>query len=291
MGGLSFFDATKRSSPAGDARHARGQSLLLSLQAGNPASFFVQITVKTNFGAVQALLSNSEKQARFAAAVALTKTAKIAEGDVKESMRRVFDRPTRWAINATRVIPATKQTLRSQVWLKDRRGQPQGKDANFLFPQVFGGPRGRKAYETRLLRVGWLRSNEFTVPAKDLALDEYGNVPTGLIRSILSQAKAADGLGYSSNKTQSRRSKATVQKVGTFFVSRGRSTGNALPRGIYQRIRLGSGWGTRLIFAIVEGKPRYRPLLPFADVVRKSVDKNFSSQFDIAYRAAIATAR
>lgn len=251
----------------------------------------MRISVTTNFGAVTAQLRDADKQTRFAAAVALTKTAKIAEQEVKQTIAQVFDRPTRWAINATRVASATPRNLQARVWLKDRRGLPQGKDYNFLFPQIFGGPRGRKAYETRLLRVGWLRSNEFTVPAKDLPLDEFGNVPASLIRSILSQAKAAGGLGYSSDATTSRRSKRTVQKVGTFFVSRGQSTGNPLPRGIYQRVRLGSGWGTRLIFAIVQGKPNYKPQLPFERVVRQSVQANWAAEFDKAYQTAISTAR
>lgn len=249
------------------------------------------VSVQVNFGRVQALIGGADKQLRFAAAVALTKTAKIAEGDVKREMQQVFDRPTRWALNATRIVPATKQRLVAQVWLKDRRGLPQGKDSNFLYPQVFGGPRGRKAYETRLLSVGWLRSNEFTVPAKDLALDGNGNVPVGVIRSMLSQAKAAGGLGYDSNASNSKRSKRTMQRAGTYFVSRGKSTGNPLPRGIYQRVRLGSGWGTRLVLLIVQGKPMFKQRLRLGQIADRAVDRYFQKKFDAAYALALRTAR
>jgi hypothetical protein len=251
----------------------------------------LQINVRADFGRVQAILNNAAKQVRFSTAVALTKTAKLAETEVKAEMVRVFDRPTRWAINATRVVPATKQRLVAQVWLKDRRGLPQGKDSNFLFPQVFGGPRGRKAYETRLMQVGWLRSNEFTVPAKDLALDGNGNVPVGVIRSILSQAKAAGGLGYDSNASNSKRSKRTVQRAGTYFVSRGKSTGNPLPRGIYQRVKTGFGWGTRLVLLIVQRKPKYRQRLRLGKVADETIKRYFQREFDKAYAVALRTAR
>jgi hypothetical protein len=251
----------------------------------------IGVKVEANFGRLQALLTNAEKQVRFATAVALTKTAKIAEGDVTQAMQQVFDRPTRWALRATRVIPATKQRLIAQLWLKDRRGLPQGKDSNFLVPQVFGGPRGRKAYETRLMQVGWLRSNEFTVPSRDLPLDSNGNVPVGVIRSILSQAKAAGGLGFNSNASNSQRSRRTVQRAGTYFVSRGQSTGNPLPRGIYQRVRMGSGWGTRLVLLIVQGKPMFKQRLRLGQIADRAVDRHFQQQFDQAYANALRTAR
>lgn len=251
------------------------------------------ITIKVDISSALASLRQQHKQVRFAAAVALTRVAKQAESEVRSEMAQVFDRPTPWALGATRVIPATPQRLLSQVWLKDRRGQPQRKDSNFLFPEVFGGTRGRKAFETRLLQVGWLRSNEFVVPAKGLPLDAHGNVPVGLIRSILSQAGAAggEGQGYTSNKTQSARSRRTVARRGTFFVSRGQSTGNPLPRGIYQRLRMGSGWATRMIFAIVVGRPRYRPRLRLGQIGDRVVRRDFQREFDRALAQTLATAR
>jgi hypothetical protein len=271
--------------PAPRKRRVSSQGSLLH-RAGvivGPVSFMFNIRVKADFTGVRAFLANADKRVKDSTAIALTKTAQDAQAMVKVEMQRVFHEPTRYTLNATRLIPATRQRLISQVWLKDRRGQPQGKDTNFLFPEVFGGTRGRKAFETRLLRAGWLRSNEFVVPAKDYPLDANGNMPAGIIRSILSQAKAAGGLGYSSNATSSARSKRTVAKRGTYFVSRGESTGSPLPRGIYQRLRLGSGWATRMVFKIVVGKPRYRPRLRLIDINEKAA-RNFQRHFDEAWQ-------
>lgn len=229
-----------------------------------------------------------DKQIRYATAVALTRTAQQAQSEVRTTMTRVFDKPTPYALNATRVKPANKATLKAEVLLKDKHGDPQSKDVNFLYPEVFGTPRGRKAFETRLMRAGWLRSNEFTVPATDMPRDAFGNIPTGMIRSILSQAGAAGGLGYSSNKTGSQRSKRTVAKRGTFFVPDPKSR---MPRGIYQRIQLGSGWATRMVFKIVVGKPSYRPRLRLAEIVDRVVRRDFQREFARAYREAEASAR
>jgi hypothetical protein len=249
----------------------------------------MKLRVTANITNVQKYLGRlGDKQIRYATAVALTRTAKQAQSEVRTTMTRVFDRPTPYALNATRVKPATKATLQAEVLLKDKHGDPQSKDVNFLYPEVFGTPRGRKAFETRLMRVGWLRSNEFVVPATDLPLDPFGNVPTGMLRSILSQAGAAGGPGYSSNKSSSLRSKRTVAKRGTFFVPDPKSS---LPRGIYQRRASGFGTLTRMIFKIVVGKPRYRPRLRLTEIVNRVVRRDFQREFARAYREAEATAR
>lgn len=253
-------------------------------------SFTIKLSVKADGPAK--LARDLPRQVAFANALALTRTAQIAEKAIKQEMHKRFDRPTRWTLGSTRVIPATKQRQIAQVWLKDRRGQPQGKDSNTLYTQVFGGRRGRKAYETALLKAGALCSNEFTVPAQGLPLDPHGNVPIGMIKQILSQLKAAEPYsGSTQNKTDSKRSKRTVRKAGTFFVSHGKSTGNPLPRGIYQRRRLGSGWATRLVLAIVVGRPRYQIRLPLNDIGQQVADQVYDREFETAMEQAIATAR
>lgn len=273
----------------------------------------ITVSVGDDFKQAMRFMEGAQKQIKYAAAVALTRVAKQAESEVRVEMTKVFDRPTRYALEATRVIPATPARLTSQVWLKDRTGAPQGKDSNFLYPEVFGTPRGRKAFETALMRVGWLRSNEFLVPATGLPLDAFGNVPSGVIRSILSQAKAAGGrgLGYSSNKSDSARSKATVRKRGSYFVA---DQADGLPRGIFQRINFATGskrvkyttakdkqrtktqltYGAnaiRMVFKIVVGKPNYRPRLRLFDIGQRVAARDFRREFDLAYQQALATAR
>lgn len=265
----------------------------------------VTLRVTSDFSKVDRLLKTMPAAARKAAAQALNKVATQTQSEIRIEMTRVFNKPTPYALNATRVSFASANNLYAKVWLKNRAGDPQQEDTNYLYPEVFGTQRGRKAFETRLMRVGWIRSNEFLVPANGLALDSYGNVPTGTIRSILSQAGAAGGLGYSSNATSSTRSKATVAKRGTYFVPEPKS---GLPRGIYQRINFQTGtkkiatglvtktgkqrtktvatYGSsaiRMIFKIVVGKPRYQSRLKMHDIGRRVLARDFEAEFDKAF--------
>lgn len=230
----------------------------------------------------------SERRQRATIATALTRTAKIAQGEIASEIRRVFDRPTQWALNATYLRIASADKLHAMVWLKDRHGAAQSQDTHYLYPQVFGVQRGRKAYETRLLRAGVLRSNEFTVPAKGMTLDGHGNLPVGVIRSMLSQLGAASGPGYSSSKTKSKRSQRTVAKAGVYFVPR---PGGGLPRGIYHRRRMGAGWATRMVLKIVVGKPRYRSRLKMFEIGRRVHEQHFRREYDRAFAASLQRLR
>ncbi|MEG1678672.1 MAG: hypothetical protein RR326_01145 [Stenotrophomonas sp.] len=250
------------------------------------------IVIRTDMTRALEALKGAEKQSKFAAAVALTRTAKIAQANVVQAMRANFDRPLAYTLNSTRMIPARRDKLAASVWLKDRQSKVVSKASHYLYPETFGGRRERKAYETALLRVGVLRSNEFTVPADGYPLDAYGNIPVGVIRQILSQLKAAEiSKGSTQNKTASARSRRAVLKAGTYFVSMGKTTGNPLPRGIYQRIKTGFGWATRMVMKIVVGKPRYQPRLPFFKIGQDAMAQHFEREYDTALKQALVTAR
>lgn len=242
------------------------------------------IKVQTNFNPARALINGfSDRRLRTTIAIALTKTAKIAQKEVIDAIRSEFQAPTPYALGATRLIPATKDTLFASVWLKDRQSKVVSKASHFLYPQTFGGRRERKAYETALLRAGLLRSNEFTVPAEGYPLNAYGNIPIGVIRQILSQLKAAEiSSGYTANKSGSERSRKAVKRAGSYFVP---LPGSSLPRGIYQR----TGNGTpRMVMKIVVGKPRYKARLRMFDIGERVVAREFEREFDAAAAASRA---
>lgn len=225
-----------------------------------------------------------ESRVRSATATAMTRTVQSAQAKIRGDIGRVFDRPTRWALNATRIEPARKDKLDASVWLKNRDSLPGG-PSSYLWPQVLGGRRERKGYEGALLAAGVLRPNEFTVPAEGAPLDSYGNIAASFIRQMLSQLKAAEQRpGYIGNvrrgAAQSAQSKRRQLKAGTFFVSRGKSTGNPLPRGIYQRKLTGFGWASRMVFVIVTGKPQYRARLPFFSTVNQVRRDELQKHFD-----------
>lgn len=242
------------------------------------------ITVKADFKPVRALMEGfSERRIKTTIAIALTKTAQIAQKEVIKEIGK-FDRPTPYALRSTRLVPALPEKMAAYVWLKDRRGAPQADEANYLVPQVFGGGRGRKAYERALLKAGVIRSNEFTVPADGYALDGYGNVRAGVIRQILSQLKAGNTVaGYTSSRTDSAASRRSVKRAGSYFVPGPKST---LPRGIYWR-KPGVKQ-QQMVLKIVTGKPRYQERLPIFAIAERAMDQHFQPEFDKAFDASLA---
>jgi len=58
----------------------------------------------------------------YAAATALTPTAKTAQAEVGTGMRTTFDRPTQYTLNATYTVVATKDKLSARVAVKDTAG-------------------------------------------------------------------------------------------------------------------------------------------------------------------------
>lgn len=240
------------------------------------------IVVKTDIGNAIKEFDLISARNRMCAARALTAVAKIAQGAVRQRMLSEFDRPIPFTLNSLRVVPATPANLWASVFFKDRKGRPLDSESHYLWPETFGGRRARKGYEGMLLRAGVLRSNEFTVPADGFPLDHSGNIPVGVIKQILSQLKAAERFaGSKQNKTNSKRSKRAVAKAGTFFVSRGHSTGAGLPRGIYQRVKTGFGWATRAVMMIVVGKPRYKPRIPFYTIGKWAMDTQFRANYEL----------
>ena len=244
----------------------------------------INLQVSVDISKLDPLMRRFESRVKSATATAMTRVMQSAQARIKADIGRVFDRPTPWAMNSTRIEPAKKDKLDAAVWLKNRNSLPGG-PSSYLWPEVLGGQRERKGYEGALLSAGVLRPNEFTVPTNDAPRDGYGNVPAAFIRQMLSQLQAAEQRpGYTANvkrgAAQSAASKLKQLKAGTFFVSRGQSTGNPLPRGIYQRKLTGFGWASRMVFAIVVGKPQYRARLPFFSTVERIRREELQKHFD-----------
>lgn len=224
---------------------------------------------------LRALKNLAEEDAPIVTAYALTKTAQDIKADEIETMKNVFDRPTRFTLNALVVKPAKKKDLVAEVYFKEGFGSIPA--WRYLGPQVEGGARVHKAHEKRLIRAGHMKDDEFAVPGKGVKLDAFGNIPGSTIERILSQVQAAGGSGYQANATDSRRSKAKRRKSGSYFVLRpdgaGRAGRNVAP-GIY--FRQGA---TGLVPIIMFVKaPRYQKRFPFYERAQLVFDQRLVSR-------------
>lgn len=212
-----------------------------------------------------------KKQLPFAFVLAMTKTAQDVKREEITTMKRVFDRPTPYALNALQVKPASKQNLIASVEFKEGGGTPAKR---FLNPQVHGGPRSQKSSEKRLAAL--YGATSFAMPARGLDLNKYGNVNGSVFVRILSQLKiSSDPL---QNATGSKRSKGK-RKASAFFIPK--SGGMVMER---------KGSMVRPVLVFTKA-PNYTKRFPFYETGERVVAERFGVNFEIAFQRAMATAR
>lgn len=230
--------------------------------------------ITLNIKTVEGDLDNVFKaQLPFAAAQALTKTAKQAQKALRLKMPRVFDRPTPYILNSTRIRPATKKRLRSTVLFKDEsfKSQPP---SEYMLVHTRGGTRPDKRSEKLLRARGLLPPGHHIVPGNGVRLNKYGNVTRGQIQKVLSNLNAQ----FDDNQN------TTTNGNKQYFVG---APGGA-PLGVWQRLR---GNKVRPIFIFVKNEPRYRKRFPFKETVDKVVAAHLGRNLNRSLINAIKTAR
>lgn len=231
-------------------------------------------SIKFDGGRLTRWLADIGGQAPFVTAVALTKTAQDVRAAEVASMAQVFDRPTRFTLNALMVRPATKTDLHSEVDFKPGFGSIPA--FRYLGPQVEGGGRAKKSHERALDRAGILRGDEYVVPGAGMSVDAQGNMRAGEITRILSQIGAAEhSAGYQANMTARSKRRNTRRAGGRYFVLRGADA----PDGIYKR----TGSRTIIPVMIFVRAPRYSKRLPFYGTAQRVANQSLVPRFREAW--------
>lgn len=217
---------------------------------------------------------------------AVVKTGyKVLEAE-KAEMERVFDRPTRWTLNAFRV-QINRGEMSAEVKPKD--GFWYRAD-NFLNTQIVGGDRKTKAFERALQGRGILPPGWYAVPGQKAKLDANGNMSVGEIKQILSWFGGAErSAGSTQNMTEAtraRRRKGTKTKRGFeyFAVIPGRLQRGRLHPGIYRRTFFGFGAAIEPILIFVQSVG-YKPRFDFYGVGQRVVRENFNKLFQESFDA------
>lgn len=216
------------------------------------------------------------QQLPFATAKALTQTAIDVRKEHVSQLPVIFDRPTRYTINALRVIPANKRTLRATVYFKDSPRHRQ----HYLLPQVEGGSRPIKRFERWLIGKGIMEQGEFAVPASGATLNAWGNVSPGTITQILSQLSASpDATQWETERSKKRAGARRAR----YFVPHKRS---GLARGIWRKI----AGRIEPVFVFVSSVT-YDIRYPFFEISDRHAGLLFPMNFQDAMDDAIASAR
>jgi hypothetical protein len=249
------------------------------------------------------------------AAKAINECMKKADMAVKAEMVRVFDRPTPWTLKSYRILKyarADPGQLFGVVGFKDtdyagspgymggtpKPGQTKGGAGGtpasvYLQPQMESGPRPAKRLELLMRQRGMLSGNEFLVPSQFMKLDEYGNVPRGVINQVIANLCVSfDPLGDTPSGGSKRSDGSGKRRQGvrqfTMFYFTRRGVRGARMTAIWQRFVRNHA---QPAFIVVSASPKYRKRFDQQAVVQREVDKNFRNEFDIAYARAMATAR
>lgn len=266
----------------------------------------IQIKVDTR-EAIRWLTDIQRKQIPFATALALTRTAKAAQKQLKDEFKRVFDRPTPYTMNSLWTKTAKPNDLTAMVYMKDKAigGGQYLSSAELLGHHFGGGPRERKRLEYRLQQNGFIESSEYIVPGQAAKLDRYGNMNRGQIVQVMSQI-GIKNMGSDSSPTTSKRSRRNVAKAGVIFWSHGpqanrralidKATGisygwtggaaSRLPKGAWMR----NGRSVKPIMLVVK-RVSYKKRIDMTAIVQRVADEEFPKQFNAALRRAIETAR
>lgn len=220
--------------------------------------------------AVQKTIEAAGKQARFAAAVSLTRTAQAVERRLQSDMATTFDKPAPWIVKGTFVERADKQTLTARVGIKDLQ-------ALYVKEQFLaGGARGQKPFEKALASMGVLPAGYRAIPGQGLKLDARGIPNRAQLRelfgSLASRMQVAKGRGK------------RMQMVGYFVVPVGSPT--RLQPGVWWR----SGRAVKPMLVFVRGAG-YRKAFDLPRAAREVVHKDFERLFAEAFDNAMRTAR
>lgn len=252
----------------------------------------MQISIKSN---IESVIKNldviAKKQIPFAISLALNRTGQKVKDALIQDMKKSFDRPTPFTLNALQQTVSTKKNLTTKIWTK--RSVRFSQKQHYLEPNIFGVNREHKAFERALHRIGILPVGMKAVPGSAAKLDSYGNMNRGQIVQILSYFKAFGEQGYAANITEKRKrslARGTKKRIGyTYFV--GRPGNGKLPLGIYQRFRFYGGAAIKPILIFVPASMGYKKRWDFFSIGRKVVEKEFENEFRRAINEAIKTAK
>jgi len=244
----------------------------------------MKIDVRVDVKGLDEALASGQKQVRFAAALALTRTAQDVQKGVQAEMRQVFDRPTPWTLGSTYIRAARRDALTAEVGIKDK-SQLVGKVSpeQTLRAQASGGGRAQKRFERGLQTLGLLRPGWVAVPSRSVPRDGHGNVNGNYLRGLL---RALAASGATGPQHAGRAVSRARRQGGVYFVQPVGAKG--LRPGVYLR-EIGARSPTPIM--LFQQDATYSRRLDMEGVARRVVGERFGLNLIDAVRQANATAR
>lgn len=247
---------TGRSIASSIGREIAAQAVMSSLRGGGTVP---RIHIQHNFPDAARWFRDQEKQARYATAVALTRTAKQLVPIMENEVRRSFDSPTNFVVRGFGSTSATKARLFSTVFIKRRQ-------AEILRPHIVGGGRSQKPFERKM--QGDTGADGFWTPGAGVRLNAAGNLTKAQIAKIVAGLKGAG-------------------KYADVFVGKPIGRPHA-PFGIWGRpkIKRRGDSGKLVPLLIKVERTNYRRTFDFEGVAKRHAQRIFNEEFECAFKDA-----
>jgi hypothetical protein len=228
------------------------------------------------------MLGNANKQARFAAAVALTRTGQRVAAELRTEMARVLPGASPYSAKSQFSTRATPAKMESIVGIKDKK--PAGGTApSMLLKEHFGGgERGNKPMEKALHSILGLGARWLVIPGAGMPVDRYGNPKRAAVAEVLGALKSGQRVYRGRGKR--------MAALAYFVAAPGNTRTAHLSPGIYRRIERGGTSSLIPVFLFIQ-RATYRKVLDLPRIARRVVDSEFESIFATEYEKALATAR
>lgn len=225
---------------------------------------------------ISEMLKRGGKQTRFAAAVALTKTAKHVSTGLSQALSRALPGASPYTQRSSYSTSATKAGLTAKIGIKDKKPARGTAPATLLKEHFTGGRRGNKPMEKALMSLGMLPAGWRVVPGHGMPLDSHGNPRAKVVGEIIGALKSRMQIHKGRGKQ--------VALVGYFAI--GKDVTSPLAPGIYWRN--GRAIKPMLLFIPTAG---YRQVIDLPRLTQRIVGQRFALEFAAAYAAALSTAR
>jgi hypothetical protein len=218
----------------------------------------------------------ARRQLPFALALAMNDTAARLLRLNRTRMARVFDRPTRWTMNAFHFVRARK--ARPVATIKRKDG---ARSRHYLEVQDEGGTRPLGGWERQLdARLPYAGRVGYVVPTKHMRRDRHGNVSRAEMQRVLSNVQAQTNASANTTEGSRKRSRRSV----AYFVPR---PGSKLSPGVYRR----RDKDLAKVFAFDAKAPRYSARLDFDRTMERGALRLMPPALYKALRRALASAR
>lgn len=224
--------------------------------------------------------SIARDQLPFATALAITRTAKILDRELRGQLTTDLDNPTPYIARATFSTSARKDSLEATIGVRDQASRGAS-PAQYVQEHFSGAARGLKPYEAALQSIGALPRGMRAVPGAGIKLDRFGNPNRRDVQEVIGAVRR----GISVFKGKGKRTVLTG-----YFVRMpqdGRPQARHLAPGIWRRIGMDA---VVPVFLFVD-QADYRKRFDLPKLARSVIDREFDRELARAVDQAVRTAK